>query len=76
MANKTYKRRHNDVKISILPVWIDKAMIICKWFILFTPFIMVSIMTMLHSYEYAWDNWLVTCIYLLSLGNLIHYLDN
>jgi hypothetical protein len=76
MANKTYKRRRNDVKIDMFPRWLDVTMIICKWFILLTPFVMASVMTMFHSYESAWDNWLVTCVYLLSLSNLIHYLDN
>ncbi len=71
----SYKRRHDDIKISMFPKWLDMTMIVCKWLILFTPFVMVSVMTLFHSYEYAWDNWLVTCVYLLSLGNLISIID-
>ena len=74
--SKDMRRRHNDVKIDMFPKWLDITMVICKWFILLTPFVMASVMTMFHSYEYSWSNWLVTCVYLLSLGNLIHYLDN
>ena len=31
--NTNYKRRRDDVKISMIPRWMDITMIVCKWLI-------------------------------------------
>ena len=61
--------------VSLMPRWMRLTMSVCKWLILFMPFVMISIMTIMHEYESVWDNWLVTCVYLLSLANIINIVD-
>ena len=64
----------NDWELA--PQWMKITMIISKWIIAVMPFIMVSIMTIFHTFESTWDNWLVTCVYLLSLANIINMVDS
>ena len=59
------------IKISMMPKWMDTVMMICKWFIYTMPFVIASIMFFLKSEMTLWDNWLLTCVYLLSLANII-----
>ena len=70
MATKTYRRRKDDTRWKLTPSWMDKVMVICKWMIITTPFIIASIM-MFYRPTTIWDNWLLTCVYLLSLNNLL-----
>ena len=59
------------IKISMMPKWMDTVMMICKWFIYTMPFVITSVMFLMKSEMTLWDNWLLTCIYLLSLANII-----
>ena len=60
------------IKISMMPKWMDMVMMICKWFIYTMPFVIASIMFFLKSEMTLWDNWLLTCVYLMSLANIIN----
>ncbi len=72
MMGVNYGRRKddNEMKISLFPKWVDMMMVISKYMIIFTPFIIASIM-MFFRPESVYDNWLLTCVYLLSLNNLL-----
>ena len=74
--NMAYKRRHNDVKISMIPQWMDTVMIVCKWFISTMPFIICSFLMFFTSDISLWDNMILTCVYLLSLSSIINSLDS
>ena len=56
--------------------WIKLSLMVCKWFICIMPFIITSIMFFFKTEMSLWDNWLLTCVYLLSLSNVINCLDN
>ena len=76
MGNNTnYRRRRNDVKISMIPRWMDITMIVCKWLIGIIPFLVCSLMYFFQSEMSLWDNLLLTAVYLLSLSNIINSLD-
>ena len=64
-----------EMKIDMIPKWVNITMIVCKWFIYTMPFIITSIMFFTISDLTLWDNWLLTCIYLLSLANIINMTD-
>ena len=74
MTTKTYKRRKDDLKWNLTPSWMDKLMIVLRYFIITTPFIIASIM-MFYRPATIWDNWLFTCVYLLALNNIIFTTD-
>jgi hypothetical protein len=74
--NTNYKRRRDDVKISMIPRWMDITMIVCKWLIGIIPFLVCSLMYFFQSEMSLWDNLLLTSVYLLSLSNIINCLDN
>ena len=77
MMGVNYGRRKQDKEmgISMLPQWIDKVLIVCKWFLCTMPFICCSIAmwvegtTLSHSY-------VLTAVWCLSLLKLIEYVDN
>ena len=58
------------------PRWMKISLIVCKWFICIMPFIITSIMFFFQTEMSLWDNWLLTCVYLLSLSNVIHYIGD
>ena len=63
------------IKINMMPKWMNVTMTICKWFIYVMPFIITSVMFFSISELTTWDNWLLTCMYLLSLANIINMTD-
>ena len=63
------------IKINMMPKWMNVTMIICKWFICVMPFIITSVMFFTISELTTWDNWLLTCIYSLSVANIINMVD-
>ena len=69
-ANYGRRKDDNEMRISLFPKWVDLMMIVCKYIIIFTPFLIASIM-MFFRPESIYDNWLLTCVYLLSLNNLL-----
>ena len=58
------------------PKWMKLSLMVCKLFICIMPFIITSIMFFFKTEMSLWDNWLLTCVYLLSLSNVINCLDN
>ena len=71
MMGANYRKPNQDVEIEMMPKWMNITMIICKWFIYTMPFIITSVMFFMKSEMTLWDNWLLTCVYLLSLANII-----
>ena len=63
------------IKINMMPKWMNVTMTKCKWFIYVMPFIITSVMFFSISELTTWDNWLLTCMYLLSLANIINMTD-
>ena len=61
--------------VEMMPTWMKMTMIICKWTICVIPFIIASIMFFVKPEMTLWDNWLLTCIYLLSLANVVNMVD-
>ena len=61
-----------EVKIDMMPKWMNITMLICKWVICVLPFIICSIMFLFQSEMSLWDNFLLTSVYLLSLSNIIN----
>jgi len=58
------------------PKWMKVSLLICKWFISIIPFIITSVMFISATEMTMWDNWMLTCVYILSLSNVINCLDN
>ena len=69
------KRRRNDIKISMVPEWMNIVMIICKWFVCVMPFVICSFLFFFKAEMTLWDNLLLTVVYLLSLANVINCVD-
>ena len=63
------------IKINIIPKWMNITMTVCKWFVCIVPFIITSVMWFSISELTTWDNWLLTCIYSLSVANIINMTD-
>ncbi len=61
--------------VSLMPRWMKITILICKWLICMLPFVIASIMFFVKSEMSLWDNWLLTCVYLLSLVNIINLVD-
>ncbi len=57
------------------PRWMKVSLLMCKWFIAIIPFIITSVMFISSTEMTMWDNWMLTCVYILSLSNVINTLD-
>jgi hypothetical protein len=66
--------KQNGIKIDIMPKWMNITMLICRWIIATTPFVIASVM-MFFKPETLFDNWMLTCLYLLTLNNLIWFVE-
>ena len=75
MSNK-YGRRHTDVKISMIPDWMNLVMTVCRWFICVMPFVICSFLMFFKSEMSLWDNMLLTCVYLLSLSSIVNMVSD
>ena len=71
-----WKRRRDDVKISMVPDWMNITMIVCKWIICVMPFVICSLLMFFQSEMSLWDNMLLTCVYLLSLSSVINIVSD
>ena len=72
----SYKRRRDDVKISMVPDWMNITMIVCKWIICVMPFVICSLLMFFQSEMSLWDNMLLTCVYLLSLSSVVNMISD
>ena len=68
--NKKYSRRHNDVKINMVPDWMDKAMTVCKYFLYIVPFLCCCIAMLLEG-TLTSQSYVLTAVWCLSLLKLI-----
>ena len=68
--NKKYSRRHNDVKINMVPDWIDTLMNVCKYFLYIVPFLCCCIAMLLEG-TLTSQSYVLTAVWCLSLLKLI-----
>jgi len=67
---KKYVRRHNDVKISMVPEWMDKVMTVCKYFLYIVPFLSCTIAMWLEPSALS-QSYVLTAVWCLSLLKLM-----
>tara|TARA_B100001094_G_scaffold287516_1_gene303127 strand:- start:1372 stop:1599 length:228 start_codon:yes stop_codon:yes gene_type:complete len=72
---KKYSRRYNDVKINIIPEWMDKVMTICKYFLFIVPFLSSTIAMWLEPSILS-QSYVLTAVWCLSLLKLIEMTDD
>jgi len=68
--SKKYSRRHNDVKINMVPDWIDTLMNVCKYFLYIVPFLCCCIAMLLEG-TLTSQSYVLTAVWCLSLLKLI-----
>ena len=67
---KKYSRRYNDVKINMVPDWIDNVMNVCKYFLYIVPFLCCCIAMLLEG-TLTSQSYVLTAVWCLSLLKLI-----
>ena len=65
------RRRHNDVQISITPMWLDKVLTILKWSLVVIPLLCVSVAMFLTSGSPLQVEYLTTAVWCLSIVLII-----
>ncbi len=75
MMGANYRKPNQEIEINVIPKWMSITMTVCKWFVCIAPFIITSVMWFSISELTTWDNWLLTCIYSLSVANIINMTD-
>ena len=73
--NKNMRRRHNDVKIDMIPKWLRILMIVIKGSLVIIPFIISSIAMFYESDMNIMESGLWNCIWLMSLLHILNYAD-
>ena len=73
--NKNMRRRHNDVKIDMIPKWLRILMIVIKGSLVIIPFIISSIAMFYESDMGIMESGLWNCIWLMSLLHILNYAD-
>ena len=71
MMGANYGRREDDNKgftINMIPKWLTITMIVCKGFLLLTPFTISSIMLVAENTSLIWN-----CVWCLSLLKIIDF---
>ena len=71
---KKYSRRHNDVKINMVPDWIDNVMNVCKYFLYIVPFLCCCIAMLLEG-TLTSQSYVLTAVWCLSLLKLIELIE-
>ena len=69
-ANYGRRKEDREMGISMLPMWIDKVMTICRYFLFITPFISCSI-AMFFEGTVLSQSYVLTAVWCLSLLKLI-----
>ena len=72
MANKS--RRKEDKKWNLFPSWVDKLMMVCKYFLYVMPLICISIAMWLEPSALSLS-YVITAVWCLSLLKLIELTD-
>ena len=73
--NKNMRRRHNDVKIDMIPKWLRILMIVIKGSLVIIPFIISSIAMFYESNMGIMESGIWNCIWMFSLLHMINYVD-
>ena len=73
--NKNMRRRHNDVKIDMIPKWLRILMIVIKGSLVIIPFIISSIAMFYESDMGIMESGIWNCIWMFSLLHMISYVD-
>ena len=71
---KKYSRRYNDVKINMVPDWIDTLMNVCKYFLYIVPFLCCCIAMLLEG-TLTSQSYVLTAVWCLSLLKLIELIE-
>ena len=72
--SKKYSRRYNDVKINMVPDWIDTLMNVCKYFLYIVPFLCCCIAMLLEGTLIS-QSYILTAVWCLSLLKLIELIE-
>ena len=72
--SKKYSRRYNDVKINMVPDWIDTLMNVCKYFLYIVPFLCCCIAMLLEG-TLTSQSYVLTAVWCLSLLKLIELIE-
>ena len=62
----------NDV--GLMPRWMSLSLMVLKWMMVMLPFVICSIMMFVTEMSMT-ENWMWTCIYIMSLMNIIRMAD-
>ena len=62
----------NDV--DMMPRWMTLSLMVLKWMMVMLPFVICSIMMFVTEMSMT-ENWMWTCIYMMSLMNIIRMAD-
>tara|TARA_B100000287_G_scaffold223677_1_gene211055 strand:- start:333 stop:569 length:237 start_codon:yes stop_codon:yes gene_type:complete len=73
--NKNMRRRHNDVKIDMIPKWLRILMIVIKGSLVIIPFIISSIAMFYEPNMGIMESGIWNCIWMFSLLHMISYVD-
>ena len=75
MMGANYGRRKEDNNgISMLPIWMDRLMTVCKYFLYIIPFLCCSIAMFFEGTNLG-NSYMLTAVYCLSLLKLIELTD-
>jgi len=72
--SKKYVRRYDDVKISMVPDWVDNVMNVCKYFLYIVPFLCCCIAMLLEGTLIS-QSYILTAVWCLSLLKLIELIE-
>ena len=72
--SKKYVRRYDDVKISMVPDWVDNVMNVCKYFLYIVPFLCCCIAMLLEG-TLTSQSYVLTAVWCLSLLKLIELIE-
>jgi len=74
MSDK-YMRRSNDMKISMIPNWMDKMMTILKWMLVVMPLLCISIAMWLEPSLLS-QSYVITAVWCLSLLRVVDTIND
>ena len=63
-----------DISFGLAPRWMRVSLIVLKWMMVMMPFVICSIMMFVTEMSMT-ENWMWTCIYIMSLMNIIRMAD-
>ncbi len=63
-----------EMEISMIPRWMTISLIVLKWMMVMMPFVICSIMMFVTEMSTT-ENWMWTCIYIMSLTQIIKMAD-